>query len=352
MIGKNELLFSVLVPVYNTELYIRECINSVIKQTYKNWELILVDDGSTDHSGIICDQFAKDNEKIQVYHKKNAGQSATRSFAAQRAKGDYFVFLDSDDQLVADALLVIKEAVTKNNFPDCIIYGLKRENITTGQTEIWTEKETITYTSYTELLKKLLSNSTYNSLCRKAVKSSMMSYNNNSLANRVINGEDLIQSIELLQNAQTTVFIPDILYWYRDNEESITHRIALGEYVEQFLDTRNYVLNDLMATNLIGKHDLKNISTTFLINLIDIIRINSQNNDEDEKKRVYEKIRNHELYSSFILHYNHGIYDLGFKALFYFLFRHGLYNALYFAESGYRSLKRVLKQNRAYIKED
>ena len=95
---------SVLVPVYNTEKYIKKCIDSIKSQTITDWELILVDDGSTDDSGKICDEYAKQDEKITVYHKKNEGISATREFAVQHANGTYIQFVDSDDWIDADML--------------------------------------------------------------------------------------------------------------------------------------------------------------------------------------------------------------------------------------------------------
>ena len=95
---------SVLVPVYNTEKYIKKCIDSIKSQTITDWELILVDDGSTDDSGKICDEYAKQDEKITVYHKKNEGISATREFAVKHANGTYIQFVDSDDWIDADML--------------------------------------------------------------------------------------------------------------------------------------------------------------------------------------------------------------------------------------------------------
>ncbi len=88
---------SVIVPVYNVEKYLGECIDSVLAQTYNDWELLLVDDGSTDDSGKICDRYAADDERINVIHKKNAGVAAARNTALDRVKSEYVMFLDPDD---------------------------------------------------------------------------------------------------------------------------------------------------------------------------------------------------------------------------------------------------------------
>ena len=117
--------FSIIVPVYNTEQYIEECILSVLAQTYKNFELILVNDGSTDNSGLFIDLYANKDQRIKSYHKKNEGQIVTRNFAISKASGDFFVFLDSDDTLEKDTLSIIKDKV---NLYDCdlIIYDSNR----------------------------------------------------------------------------------------------------------------------------------------------------------------------------------------------------------------------------------
>ena len=88
---------SIIVPVYNVEKYLAECVDSITKQTYQNLEVILVDDGSTDGSGAICDQFAQMDNRIIVIHQKNQGVSASRNAALQIATGDYIGFVDSDD---------------------------------------------------------------------------------------------------------------------------------------------------------------------------------------------------------------------------------------------------------------
>ena len=90
---------SVIIPVYNTELYIARCIDSVLKQTYENWELILVDDGSGDKSGTICDDYAKEDSRIKVIHNQNHGPAASRDLGVKEAIGELIMFVDSDDWL-------------------------------------------------------------------------------------------------------------------------------------------------------------------------------------------------------------------------------------------------------------
>ena len=94
---KNNPLISVIIPVYNVEPYLRQCLNSIVNQTYHNLELIVIDDGSPDNCGTICDEYADRDERIQVIHKENGGLSAARNDGIKRATGDWLTFVDSDD---------------------------------------------------------------------------------------------------------------------------------------------------------------------------------------------------------------------------------------------------------------
>lgn len=90
-------LVSIIVPVYNTEMYLPSCLHSIVSQTFNNWECLLIDDGSTDNSSEICDKFAKKDARIRVFHKNNGGVSAARNFGINNATGKYIIFIDSDD---------------------------------------------------------------------------------------------------------------------------------------------------------------------------------------------------------------------------------------------------------------
>lgn len=139
---------SVIVPVYNTEEYLKNCIMSVVRQTYDNWELILVDDGSSDGSLSIADLAAEKDERIRVIHQKNAGPGAARNRGIKEALGDYVVFLDSDDYIDKNyfQLLVPKARINDVVFIDvCQIDGkgklLKEEKM--SQYKTWTKDRLI-----------------------------------------------------------------------------------------------------------------------------------------------------------------------------------------------------------------
>src|SRR5690554_2831077 len=104
---KNEPLISIIVPVFNKENYLRECLDSIINQDYQNFELIVVNDGSTDGSKIICEEYAAKTDKIILVHKENGGVSSARNIGLQKAKGEWITFVDGDDYISKNYLNVV-----------------------------------------------------------------------------------------------------------------------------------------------------------------------------------------------------------------------------------------------------
>ena len=96
---------SIVIPVYNVEKYLQECVDSVVKQSYKNIEIILVDDGSKDNSPKLCDELAKTDDRIKVIHKENGGVSSARNVGLANAEGEYIAFVDADDFVLADSFI-------------------------------------------------------------------------------------------------------------------------------------------------------------------------------------------------------------------------------------------------------
>lgn len=125
-----KMLLSVLIPAYNVEEYLAECLNSVIFQTgiketdfQSMIEIVVADDGSTDNTGLICDQYAEKYKNIQVFHKENEGLSLTREFLAAHANGEYVIFLDADDRWQENLLEKVLPLINKYDFPDMISFG-------------------------------------------------------------------------------------------------------------------------------------------------------------------------------------------------------------------------------------
>ena len=108
-------LISVILPIYNVEKYLRKCVDSLLKQTYKNLEIILVDDGSPDNCPLICDELAKIDSRVKVLHKKNGGLSDARNYGLDHCNGNYVVFVDSDDFVNINMIDYLYKAIKNQN---------------------------------------------------------------------------------------------------------------------------------------------------------------------------------------------------------------------------------------------
>lgn len=127
---------SIIIPVYNSEKFLGKCLDSVVAQSYADFEVLLINDGSTDTSGAICDDFASKDKRINVLHKKNGGVSVARNLGLDNAKGEWICFVDSDDYLEISYLKALIDSIKNNDSIDLAIHGLKRisrkgENIVT-----------------------------------------------------------------------------------------------------------------------------------------------------------------------------------------------------------------------------
>lgn len=223
-------LISVIVPVYKTpEAYLGSCIKSVLDQSIQDYELILVDDGCPDTSGLICDQFAKQNSKIVVIHQKNAGVSAARNAGILHARGKYLTFLDSDDQLKPMAFETAVKAIQTHK-TDCVIFGWEdfMPDGTTAHkvTEIETEIEAA------EAVRQIASD---NFLCGGGYPWNKLwdadalrgAYGKlPTFTNRVYTYEDKLWIIEALEKLHKVLLIPDVLYEYRFLPTSLTQNEA------------------------------------------------------------------------------------------------------------------------------
>lgn len=210
-------LFSIIIPVYKVEEYIHRCLDSVLHQTYDNFECIIIDDGSPDNCGIICDEYAKKDERIYVIHKENGGLSSARNAGIERSVGEYLLFVDSDDWIEPETLEVLFKEVSKSK-PDVIVFGYA---------EVYGEskKNCIVDSVYTEeaIKEKFISDEWRNFAWNKCYVSSLF-YNVRFPTNQVY--EDLFTVPKLINSANKISIISNLLYNYNQNNvSSITKNI-------------------------------------------------------------------------------------------------------------------------------
>jgi len=220
MNGKEKV--SVIVPVYNVEKFLETCVNSIIDQTYSEIEILLIDDGSTDSSGEICDKYQNTDSRIRVIHQDNQGLAEVRNVGIKEARGEYFLFVDSDDWIEPNTIERNLQIVNEYN-ADIVCFrftkeyehsgSVRNEGVPRGTVKIFDKKgalENLFYPKYVDTI-----------TCNKFVRKEMFQgivYPKGKLH------EDLFTTYKFVANASKVVCIDEELYHYYQNPDSIGHR--------------------------------------------------------------------------------------------------------------------------------
>lgn len=250
--------FSILIPVYNVEKYLQQCFDSVINQTFSDYEVIVVDDGSTDGSPEICEAFAENYpERVVVVHTENKGLIAARRLAIEKAQGEFCVFVDSDDYIEHNLLDTVNQYFQKEEDIDVVIYSffycnqqkrVKQQSLLCDST-VWEGR------NKKELYELLVTGDTIDALWIKAIKTELLKkdpieyqkyYRNNM-------SEDVLQSLYPLTFARKVIFADVPLYNYRYNHESIARNFNSGTILKK---NSSHVFEEVMK--IIPMWDLDN----------------------------------------------------------------------------------------------
>jgi len=224
---KNRGLVSVVVPVYNVEQYIDRCIESIVNQTYRQLEIIMVDDGSTDGCPDICDKWALKDNRISVIHKTNAGLGMARNTGIDNAKGEYICFFDSDDYI---ELETIEKCISsaKDNGSDLVLFGFC-DAFANGEIKPLPITDSRSVYKNDDILNRLLPDLLINSYgldisaCAKMFRLDLIRNNGISFkSEREIISEDAFFIIELFKNVMVASIVPESLYYYYKSSGSLT----------------------------------------------------------------------------------------------------------------------------------
>lgn len=233
-INSDTPLFSVLIPCYNVESYVVECVESVRKQTFSSWEIVAVDDGSTDGTAAVLSELSdRTGSKMTVVCQENRGQLLSRSAAVKHAHGSYAVFLDADDVLRPDALEIVSRmisdypgALVQFKFSRCANFGGTLHPSYPGVSELPSVVGIGTYRRW------VCESSSFNNLWGKAIPISAAKTDEDySDFSYVRNAEDLLQFASMLDAIDRIVLIADALYYYRPNPNSVTRTFQPSFYV-------------------------------------------------------------------------------------------------------------------------
>lgn len=243
----NELpFFSIITPVYNTEKYLKECIESVRKQTYSLWELILIDDGSSDNSGNICDYYAELDNRITVIHKENTGQYDSRRCGINAAKGRYCTGLDSDDYYDIDCLQKIHDAIEQSQC-DVVSWNIRL----VGDINKECRSDLQPYMRYLrqEYILDIIKDTNY-SFCNKAFKTEYLKSSLNMGApNNVRMAEDYMLIIGAICMTEYIYVIDSVLYNYRQYAMSISCKYS-SDFIKERIEASEFVRKQLIKYEL------------------------------------------------------------------------------------------------------
>ena len=278
---------SVIVPVYNVEQYLERCVDSIINQTYTNLEIILVNDGSTDNSGKLCDELAKKDERIRVIHKENGGLSDARNRGIDESESDLVGFIDSDDYIDSDMYEVLLKNLndTDADLSMCALYDVYNN---TPEAQV-TNKETWKLSSEQAIKMvmeaKILSVTAVNKLYRKSLFSDLK-FEAGKIA------EDAFIMIKLLDKCEKIVATNEKKYYYVHRENSITTQKFSTKFlnvIEAYEQNSNIILEKYPK--------LKDVAQTRMnwayFYVLDRLLLDDNYNDKELENKLISYLKNH-----------------------------------------------------------
>ncbi|CUQ11647.1 Hyaluronan synthase [Turicibacter sanguinis] len=343
MLDKN-IFYSIIVPIYNSECTLKECLDSIRNQTYENFEVILVNDGSKDNSGFICDTYSLHDNRFKVIHRNNSGVSNARNLGLSVAKGKYIIYIDSDDYIEKGTLEKITEVMAGKEY-DLIMFGVSKD-VGNESSPLYTKMDSNFY-SVKDCISNLIKHEYINAPF-KVYKKSLIDFNKITFNVNLDIGEDLLFNLQYFSHCNSFYFIKDILYHYTiRNSSSLTQKLIPQKYEKLMMvhdqigqiSSLNYLKNEIKDALIYIR--LKNIYSCFIdihrkdwnrdfsekINYIKDICRNEKNMDYLKIKDIKMKILAVLVYTNFSL----GIYSI--TKLIYFLRKLDMINLVWIGKN-------------------
>ena len=276
---------SIIVPVYKVEPYLRKCIDSILNQTFKDFELILVDDGSPDNCGKICDEYAEKDERIIVIHNENMGVSSARNCGIDKARGKYIAFIDPDDEIESNMYEELIELSEKNGL-DISLCKIKTSDIKLGDiytSEIFKKDILNKCEIKNELIPSILNGKSFSiySSVNKLYRSNLFKKSKLRFDCKLTHGEDARLNMRLLTMINSIGFINKPLYnYYRYDRESLT-QIVRDDFYYNIKD--NFIFGLNMCKKYGVKDAINKIERDYINNTLNYILDVSKKNDNKYK---------------------------------------------------------------------
>ena len=278
-------MISIIVPVYNVREYLETCIKSILSQTYTNFEVLLIDDGSTDGCEKICDEYALKDNRIKVFHKKNGGVSSARNLGMENMNGDFVLFIDSDDEIVANLLeTVIKVANSEDT--DIVIFGYKRISVSGEENNVY-------YSSYIKDKSYNVNLNLVGLVSSGILVSPINKFYRRTLIDRIrfrediAYGEDAMFNIEVFKRVKKISSINECLYIYKQRSNSLVYSTDKSK-IDSITESHFEYINLLTYRGLISEDSLSKIMQSYIWNVnYHIVLIIESNNISIEKKKEF-----------------------------------------------------------------
>lgn len=240
--------YSILIPVYNTSKYLRQCLDSVLAQDYTDFEVILVNDGSTDSSPAICEEYSEKDIRIKYYSKANSGLLLTRRYSLPLSSGEYILFLDSDDYWDTNLLSTLDKIIVANSTIDLLLYRFRRVSdegiFISNDNGIFPDGTIFSADNKNQFLSKFVESSRLNTLWTKCVRRDIIDIDCDYSIFKDRKGEDLLQSIALIKNSNTICYTDTVLMSYRLSKNGRGRNFKI-KYFEDFEVVREHVYDYL-----------------------------------------------------------------------------------------------------------
>lgn len=306
-----DFLVTVVLPIYNVEKYLDRCMESVTNQTYKNLEIIMVDDGATDSCPQKCDEWASKDERVKVIHKKNAGLGMARNTGIENATGDYIVFFDSDDYIANDAIEKAVKSVEKYD-SELVIFGFSfvdvsgrvfKSVIPQCKKKSFTGEEIVSV-----VLPDLLAQGEFGEDIKNLWVSAWVNMYSMNLINRIgwrfvsereIISEDVYSLLDLYSKVETISIVEEALYYYCENAASLTrtYRSDRFEKINIFYDK----CYQLICEKKYGDKVLQKLSYPYFANVIGALKLIMESDKKiKDKYLLVNNIVNNDKFQSII----------------------------------------------------
>ena len=290
---------SVIVPVFNSEKYLNACIDSILSQTFTDFELILVNDGSKDNSGAICNEYSAKDGRVKVIHKENGGVSSARNVGIEKASGRYITFVDSDDIIESDFLL---SAITKIGNNGLYLCGMKMESATASDERYIREYGICISGEFTigELFERIEIEFPQICICGPCCKlfiTKILKEKNIRFDENLSIGEDTYFNLEYLKHIDTVYFDSGLYYIYmRYNADSLfsKYKPDIYEVHEKIYDKMRGVI-----ASVTNKTYLENFEKMYAELLMGTIHhVYSHTSNKEERKKILNKVTNNSYIKS------------------------------------------------------